>query len=45
MKKEAAPEPRAEEKAPEKKPEEMIEEFPDDIFTGNVEEVNLDEDD
>ena len=32
-------------KTEEKKPEEMIEEFPDDIFTGNVEEVNLDDDD
>ena len=32
-------------KTEEKKPEEMIEEFPDDIFTGNIEEVNLDDDD
>ena len=33
------------EEPPAKKPEEMIEEFPDDIFTGNVEEVNLEDDD
>ncbi len=33
------------EEVPAKKPEEMIEEFPEDIFTGNVEEVNLDDDD
>lgn len=39
-----APEPPKQEQ-PAKKPEEMIEEFPDDIFTGNVEEVNLDDDD
>ena len=39
-----APEPLKQEQ-PAKKPEEMIEEFPDDIFTGNVEEVNLDDDD
>ena len=39
-----APEPPKQEQ-PVKKPEEMIEEFPDDIFTGNVEEVNLDDDD
>ncbi len=30
---------------PQKKPEEMISEFPDDIFTGNVEEVDLGDDD
>ena len=35
---------KAKEPEPVKKPEEMIEEFPDDIFTGNVEEVNLDDD-
>ena len=28
-----------------KKPEEMIAEFPDDIFTGNVEDVDLSDDD
>ena len=28
-----------------KKPEDMIEEFPDDIFTGNVEDVDLSDDD
>ena len=39
-----APEPPKQEQ-PAKKPEEMIEEFPDDIFTGNVEEVNLEDDD
>ena len=32
------------ETVPQKKPEEMIEEFPEDIFTGNVEEVNLEDD-
>ena len=31
--------------APKKKPEEMIEEFPDDIFTGSVEDVDLSDDD
>ena len=39
---------KAEEKAPQaeprKKPEEMIDEFPDDIFTGSVEEVDLSDD-
>ena len=30
---------------PQKKPEDMISEFPDDIFTGNVEEVDLGDDD
>ena len=30
---------------PKKKPEEMIDEFPDDIFTGSVEEVDLSDDD
>ena len=42
-KKQAEKAPQKEE-TPQKKPEEMIEEFPDDIFTGNVEEVNLDDD-
>ncbi|MBO8435955.1 MAG: hypothetical protein IAA97_03145 [Spirochaetes bacterium] len=37
-------EPKASPAVQQKKPEEMIEEFPDDIFTGNVEEVNLDDD-
>ena len=36
-------EPLTEEEPKKKKPEEMIEEFPDDIFTGNVEEVELDD--
>ena len=36
-------EPLPEEEPKKKKPEEMIEEFPDDIFTGNVEEVELDD--
>lgn len=40
IEKKKEPEP----KATQKKPEDMIEEFPDDIFTGNVEEVNLDDD-
>ena len=35
--------PLPEEEPKKKKPEEMIEEFPDDIFTGNVEEVELDD--
>ena len=37
---------KAEKKAeePKKKPEDMIDEFPDDIFTGSVEEVDLSED-
>lgn len=34
-----------EKKEVQKKPEEMIEEFPDDIFTGNVEEIDLDDED
>ncbi len=40
-------EQKQEEAAPrksDKKPEEMIEEFPDDIFTGNIEEVDLGDD-
>ncbi len=41
----AKPAEKEKEEAPQKKPEEMIEEFPDDIFTGNVEEVSLDDDD
>ena len=37
--------PKQPETPPQKKPEEMIAEFPDDIFTGNVEEVDLGDDD
>ena len=37
--------PKQPETPPQKKPEEMISEFPDDIFTGNVEEVDLGDDD